>query len=74
MHSWNIFGARMSHKQIRIHKTHHGLDSGEATTFPLIAYHVVGHKTSIQMSFDPMNPKWESWNFHSWDSYNFGPP
>ncbi len=32
--SWSIFGARMSHRHTQIHKTHHGLDSGEATTSP----------------------------------------
>jgi hypothetical protein len=35
MHSWNIFGAKMSHEQTQIHKIHHYSDSGEATTFPL---------------------------------------
>jgi hypothetical protein len=34
MHSWNTFGARTSHGQPWIHKTHHGPDLGEATTFP----------------------------------------
>jgi hypothetical protein len=34
--SWNIFGARTSHGQTQIHKIHHGLDLGEATTFSLI--------------------------------------
>jgi hypothetical protein len=28
-----IFGAWMSHGKIQIHKIHHGLDLGEATTF-----------------------------------------
>jgi hypothetical protein len=35
VHSWSTFGARISHGQIRTHKTHHNLDLGEATTFPL---------------------------------------
>jgi len=34
MHSWNIFGARMSHKHTWTHKIHHSSDWGEATTFP----------------------------------------
>ncbi len=41
MHSWSTFGAKMSHGQIRIHKTHithHGPNLGEAITFPLIVY------------------------------------
>jgi len=46
--------------QTQIHKTHHGPDLGEATTFPLILYFVVGHETSTQMSFGPGIPKWES--------------
>ncbi len=36
--SWNIFGARTSHGQTRIHKTHHNSNLGEATTFPLIVF------------------------------------
>jgi len=32
--SLNASGVRMSHGQIRIHKIHHGLNLGEATTFP----------------------------------------
>ncbi len=38
MHSLNTFGARMSHGLTRTHKTHHGPDLGEATTFPLKMY------------------------------------
>ncbi len=38
MHRWNIFGAWTSHGQTRTHKTHHGLDLGEATTFSLIVF------------------------------------
>jgi hypothetical protein len=54
--SLNAFGARMSHGQTRIHKTHHGPDLGEATTSPLIVYFVFGHGTSIQMIFCPETP------------------
>jgi len=36
MHSYNTFGAWTSHEQTRTQKTHHNLDLGEATTFPLI--------------------------------------
>ncbi len=53
MHSLNIFGARTSHGQIRIHKTHHGPDLREATTFPLIVYYVLLHEAHIQMAFCP---------------------
>ncbi len=72
MHSWSTFGPRMSHGQTRTHKTHHGLDLGEATTFPLIVYIVPLHEAHIQMAFCPGIPKWESWNSQSWDSCNFG--
>ncbi len=61
MHSWSsTFGARTSHEQIRTHKTHHGLDLGEATTFPLIVYSVIAHEAHIQMAFCLGTPKWES--------------
>jgi hypothetical protein len=57
MGSWNTFGAQTNHEQTRTHNTHHGLDLGEATTFPLIVYSVHGHRTSTQMSFCPGTPK-----------------
>jgi hypothetical protein len=60
MHSWNIFGSRMSHGQTWTHKTHHGPDLGEATTFSLIIYFVPIHEAHIQMTFCPGTPKWES--------------
>jgi hypothetical protein len=59
------FGARMSHGQTQTHKTHHDLDLGEATTFPLIVYFVLGHGTNSQMSFRLETPKWESRNSQS---------
>jgi hypothetical protein len=71
VHSWNIFGVRTNHKQTWTHKTHHGPNLGEATTFPLIVYYVPNHETSTQMSFCPRTPKWESQNSQSWDSHNF---
>jgi hypothetical protein len=74
MHSWNTFGARTSHGQIRIHKTHHSPNLGEAITFPLIVYYVPLHEAHIQMIFCPGTLKWESRNFQSWDSHNFGAP
>ncbi len=51
MHSWSTFGARTNHEQTQSHKTHHSLDLGEATTFPLIVYSMHGHGTNTQMSF-----------------------
>jgi hypothetical protein len=62
----------MNHKQIQTHKTHHGPNLGEATTFPLIVYYVHGHKANTQMLFCPRTPKWESRNSHKWDFRNFG--
>ncbi len=35
---WSTFGAKTSHGRLRIHKIHHGSDSGEAITFPHIVY------------------------------------
>jgi hypothetical protein len=74
MQSWNIFGAKMNHGQIQTHKTHHGSDLGEATTFPLILCSVPSHGTGTQMSFCHGIPKWESQNSHKWDSRDFGAP
>ncbi len=58
--SLNTFGAKTSHDQTRTHKTHHGLDLGEATTFPLVVYYAPLHTGHIQMTFCPRTPKWES--------------
>ncbi len=66
------FGAWTSHGQTQTHKTHHGPDLGETTTFPLTVYSMPSHGASTQMSFCPRTPKWESRNSHIWDSYNFG--
>jgi hypothetical protein len=57
VHSWNTFGARMSHEQTRIHKTHHGPDLGEATIFPFVVFFVPGHRANTQMLFCPRTPK-----------------
>jgi len=56
MHSWSIFGAQMSHGHMRIHKTHHDPDLGEATTFVLIVFSVINHGGYIQMWFCPRTP------------------
>jgi hypothetical protein len=49
----------MNHGWTWTHKTHHGPDLGEATTFPLIVYFMHGHGTNTQMSFCPRTPKWD---------------
>ncbi len=45
------------------HLTHHGPDSGEATTFPLIVFSAALHRGYIQMAFFPKTPKLESRNY-----------
>jgi hypothetical protein len=44
------------------HKTHHGPDSGEATTFPHIVFSTMLRRGYIQMALFPRTPKLESWN------------
>ncbi len=44
------------------HKTHHGPDSGEATTFPHIVFSATLHRGYIQMVLFPGTPKLESRN------------
>jgi hypothetical protein len=72
--SFNVFGVRMRHGQTWIQRTHHGSYLGEATTFPLIVYFVLGHGTKPQMSFCLETPKWEFRNFQSWEFHDFGGP
>jgi hypothetical protein len=57
VHSLSTFGARTSHEQLRTHKTHHALDLGEATTFPLIVFSTTLHGGHIQMAFCLGTPK-----------------
>ncbi len=51
VHSWSIFSAQMSHEQTWTHKTHHGPNLGEATTFPFIIFYVFHHRANTQLSF-----------------------
>jgi len=44
------------------HKTHHGPDSGEVTTFPHIVFSATLRWGYIQMALFPGTPKLESWN------------
>jgi hypothetical protein len=74
VHNLSIFGVRTSYKQTQIHKTHHGPDLGEATTFSLIVCSMLLHETHIQMAFCHGTPKWESQNSQRWDSCDFGGP
>jgi hypothetical protein len=54
------------------HWTHHGPDSGEATTFPHIVYSMLLHEGYIRMAFCPRTPKVESRNCPGLDSWDFG--
>jgi hypothetical protein len=56
MHSWNTFGAPTNHEQTWTHKTHHGSDLGETTTFPLIVFFMHGHGPNNQTSFCTRTP------------------
>jgi hypothetical protein len=48
------------------HKTHHGPDSGEATTFPHIVFSVAGRRGYIQMAHFVGTPEMESRNCPGW--------
>jgi hypothetical protein len=56
------FGVKTNQGQIQTHKTHHGPNLGEATTFPPLIYYMPLHEAHIQMAFCPGTPKWESRN------------
>jgi hypothetical protein len=66
------FNVRTSHGQPWTHLTHHGPNSGEATTFPYIVFSAALHRTCIQMVLFPGTPKVESQNCPSLDSRDFG--
>jgi hypothetical protein len=51
MHSLSTFSAKTSHGQPQSQKPHHGMDLGEAITFPLIVYSLPLHEAHIQMAF-----------------------
>ncbi len=54
------------------HLTHHGPDSGEATTFPHIVFSVATCGSYIRMAHFPKTPKEESRNYPGLDSRDFG--
>ncbi len=56
----------------RTHKTHHGPDLGEATTFPLIVYSAARGGGGIQMAISPGTPEWESRICPRLESRDFG--
>jgi hypothetical protein len=67
VHSWNTFRARTSHERTHIYKTHHDLDLGEATTFPLIVFFMPSHGPNTQMSFCPRTPNLGVPKFSKWE-------
>jgi hypothetical protein len=54
------------------HLTHHGPNSGEATTFPHIVFSASHCRTCIIMALFPGTPKVESQNCPGLDSQDFG--
>jgi len=57
--------------QLWIHKTHHGPDLGEATTFPHIVFSKLLRGTYIRMTFCFGTPKEETRNYLDLDSRDF---
>ncbi len=70
----HAFGVGTNHGLILTHMTHHGPDSGEATTFPLIVFSTALRGGYIQMALFPGTPKVESRNCPDLDSRDFGHP
>ncbi len=56
-------GVGTSHGQPWTHLTHHGLDSGEATTFPHVVFFAARDGGYIQMAHFLGTPKLESQNY-----------
>jgi hypothetical protein len=68
----HIFSVETSHRRPWTHLTHHGPDSGEATTFPHIVFFATLRHTCIQMVLFLGTPKVESRNCPGLDSRDFG--
>jgi len=68
----HTFGVGTSHGQPWTHLTHHGPDSGEATTLPHIVFSASFHRTCIRMTFFPRTPKVKSQNCPNLNSLDFG--
>jgi hypothetical protein len=60
--SCSTFGAQTSHGHTRTHKIHHVPDLGEATTFPLKIFFVLGHGATPNCHFVPGLSSYESQN------------
>jgi hypothetical protein len=59
----HLFGVGTNHGQPWTHLTHHGPDSGEATTFPHKVYSAALRRGYIQMALFLGTPKLESRNY-----------
>jgi hypothetical protein len=68
----HLFGVGTSHGRPWTHLTHHGPDSGEATTFPHIVFSALLCGSHIQMALFPGTPKEESRNYPGLNSRDFG--
>jgi len=66
------FGVGASHERPWTHLTHHGPNSGEATTFPYIAFSALLRGSHIRMALFPRTPNEESRNCPGLDSQDFG--
>jgi hypothetical protein len=71
VHIREHLGVRTSHGRLWIHKTHHGPNLGEATTFPHIVFFASLRGTYIRMAFCLGTPKEESRNCPGLDSRHF---
>jgi hypothetical protein len=68
----HAFGVRTSHGLTRIHMTHYGPDSGDATTILPIVFFAFAHESGIRMALFLGTPKVESQNCLDLDSRDFG--
>jgi len=66
------FGVGTNHRRPWTHLTHHGPDSGEATTFPHIVFSALLCGSHIRMALFPGTPKEESRNCPGLNSWDFG--
>jgi hypothetical protein len=71
VHILEHLGVKINHGRLWTHKTHHGSDLGEATTFPYIVFSAPLHGTYIRIALYPGTPKEEIRNCPGLDSHNF---
>jgi hypothetical protein len=69
-----IFSAWTNHNHTLTHKTHHNLNLGESTTFPLTLFFVICRGDYTQMSFFPRFPSRKFQNSRNWDARHFWRP